>query len=95
MGQRVSVCYIRNWRPTCILPLQCARKKNGKLCLVLAHRYVNGYMSMPKFKQEGIESVASLIQEEDEMITIDTKDGFHQGTHVKHQKYLGLQWKNQ
>ena len=40
-------------------------------------------------------SVASLIQEEDEMITIDIKDGFHQGIHVKHQKYLGLQWKNQ
>ena len=57
----------------------------GKLTVIL---------SVTSFTQEGIESVSEQIQEGDQLISIDLKNGFH---HVKVQKqfrkYLGITWK--
>ena len=83
-------------KPTCVLPIQCVPKKNGKLRMVLDCRYVNNFISAPKFKQEGIEAVASQIQPGDLFTSIDLEDGFH---HVDMKKefwtYFGMQWRGQ
>ena len=62
--------------------------------MVINSRKVNSYIECDKFTQEGIESVLEQIQEGDQLISIDLKNGFH---HVKVQKqfkkYLGITWK--
>ena len=83
-----------NYKPKCILALQCVPKKGGKLRLVLDCRPINNDMKTPKFTQEGVTVVSELIEAEDELITIDLEEGFHHiGVHVSHQKYLGFMWK--
>ncbi len=78
----------------CVLPLQCAPKKNGKIRLIVDCRYVNQFIVCPSFSQEGIEKVAEQIQEHDELFSLDVTKCFH---HVairdQHQKYLGVQWR--
>ena len=89
------VCECFNWKPKCVLPLQVVPKKNGKNRLVLDGHYVNSYMDTPKFKQEGIEAVSQLIQEDDDLITADIKDGFHHvKVHISSQTYSGMCWRN-
>ena len=81
-------------KPRCILALQCMPKKNKKLRLVVDCRPVNEHMVTPKFSQEGINTVGELIEKDDEMITIDLKDGFyHLGVHIDSQTYLGFKWR--
>ena len=59
--------------------------------MILDCRFVNNYMDTPKFKQEGIEGVADLIQEGDEIVTVDLKDGFqHVPVHISSQTYFGM-----
>ena len=78
----------------CILPIKCVPKPGQKWRLVIDSRKVNNYIECDKFTQEGIESVSEQIQEGDQLISIDLKNGFH---HVKVQKrfrkYLGITWK--
>ena len=78
----------------CILPIKCVPKPGKKWRLVIDSRKVNSYIECDKFTQEGIESVSEQIQEGDQLISIDLKNGFH---HVKVQKqfrkYLGITWK--
>ena len=70
------------WKSHCVLAIKCVPKKK-KLHMILDYRFVNSYMSTPDFKQEGIESVADLIQDGDEIITVDLKDGFqHVPVHI-------------
>ena len=50
-------------------------------------------MKTPSFTQEGIKSVADLIEPNDELITVDLKDGFHHvKIHPNFQKFLGISW---
>ena len=81
-------------KPKCILALQCVPKKNKKLRLVLDSRPVNIHIDTPKFSQEGIKTVAELIQPGDVLASIDLEQGFH---HVpiapEFQTYLGFKWK--
>ena len=66
-------------------------EKNGKLLLVVDCRHLNNYKDCPKFTQEGIETVAHQIKEDDKLISVDLKNGFH---HVKlpiaHRKYIAI-----
>ena len=82
-------------QPECVLPIQIVPKKNGKLRLVVDCRHSNRFISAPRFKQEGIEAVASQIQEGDLLISVDLQDGFH---HVKMHSscwtYFGMCWRN-
>ena len=88
-----AICKVNENETHCVLPIKCVPKKNGKLRLVLDCRHVNEQIQCPKFSQEGIQTVAELIEEGDKIITIDLKNGFH---HVKVQpkyhKYLAFQW---
>ena len=84
------------FKPKCVLPIQCVPKKNDKLRLVLDCRYVNRYIKSPKFRQEGIESVAQQIREGDILISADLQDGFHHvNMHVNHWTYFGMQWRHE
>ena len=80
----------------CVLPLKCVPKKQNKLRLVLDCRHVNENIVCPKFSQEGIQSVADQILEDDDLISIDLKDGFHHiKVRKKDQKYLSFKWGDQ
>ena len=82
-----------NTKPHCILAIQCVPKKNGKLRLVVDSRPVNQYIKTPKFNQDGISTVAELIQPDDDLASIDLKDGFHHVPILEdHQKYFGIKW---
>ena len=78
----------------CLLPLRVVPKKNKKLGLVVDCRYVNNHIKCDSFTQEGINSVADQIEENDQLITIDLENGFH---HVQikkeHHKCLCIYWK--
>ena len=51
-------------------------------------------MKTPSFRQEGIKSVADLIEPNYQLVTVDLKDGFHHvRIHVEFQKYLGVSWR--
>ena len=66
----------------------------NKLRLVLDCKYVNDFIQCKSFTQEDIGSVAEQIEEEDHLILIDLKDGFH---HVfikkEHHKFICTYWK--
>ena len=85
-----------NFKPQCVLPIQIVPKKNGKLRLVVDCRHSNSFIKTPKFKQEGIESVAAQIQEGDLLISVDLQDGFHHvEMHHSCWTYFGMSWRNE
>ena len=83
-------------KPKFVLPLSCVPKKNGKNRLVSDCRHVNDYIQCPSFNQEGITAVEALIEESDELFTVDLKDGFY---HIEVQEefrtFLGICWNGQ
>ena len=66
-----------NTPPKCISPLGVVPKKGGKLRLVTDMRKLNSYMNVPKFQYEDIQTVTSMIQKDDLLITLDISNGFH------------------
>ena len=84
-----------NFKPKCVLSMQCVPKKQNKLRLVMDCRPINEDMEVPSFSQEGIKTVAEMIEAEDEMITIDLESGFHHvKVHESCQQFLGFHWRN-
>ena len=82
------------FQPPYVLPIQCVPKKNKKLRMVLDCRYVNWFITTPKFKQEGINSVAEQIQEGDQLISVDLENGFHHvDMHVSCWQYFDMCWR--
>ena len=81
-------------KPKCVLAMRAVPKKNNKHRLVIDCRHINSSMVKPSFSQEGITVVSQLIQEEDILMTIDVKDGFHHiPLHQESQSYVGIYWK--
>ena len=81
-------------KPKCILAMQCVPKKGNKLRLVMDCRPINESIKTPTFSQEGITAVAEIIEDDDLMVTMDLKDGFHHiFIHPDHQQYLGFTWR--
>lgn len=79
--------------PLCISPLKCVPKKHNKYRLIVDLRQLNQNIVIPKFKCEGIDTVATQIEYNDLLITADLKDGFyHVPVHKDFQKYLGVEW---
>ena len=77
----------------CVLPIQCVPKKENKLRMVVDCRYVNASIVTPKFKQEGIKSVAEQILEGDQLISVDLENGFHHVDMIpEHWQYSGMCW---
>ena len=83
-----------NEKPTCVLAMQCVPKKQANLRLVMDCRPVNYFIKTPKFTQEGISAVAELIEGDDDLITIDLKNGFyHVPIFREHQTFIGFKWR--
>lgn len=64
------------YKPECVLPIKCMAKMSNKYRLVIDCQHVNQFIVTPKFGQESINVVAQLIEENDDLITADLKDGF-------------------
>lgn len=80
--------------PQCISPLGCVSKKSGKYRLIVDLRQLNSHLLAAPFQNEDIKAVASVIQPNDLMISVDLKDGFyHVPLHPKYRTYLGVEWK--
>ena len=85
-----------DFQPHCTLALSCVPKKSKKLRLVLDCHPVNDHIDCPTFTQVGISGVSALIQENDDLFTLDIKSGFHHvPINIKYQTYAGFCWKNQ
>ena len=55
-------------------------------------RRINKYIKDPSFPEEDISAVADLIEADDNLITVDIKDGFqHVPIYVKSRKVIGKQ----
>ena len=72
----------------CILPVRYMPKQNGKLRLVVDCRHVNNSIKCDKFYKK------KKIQQDDELVSVDLKNGFHQVPMEipKFHKYLAIQW---
>ena len=80
--------------PRCILAMRAVPKKNGKHRLVIDCCPINEPMQKLPFSQEGIKIVAELKEENDILMTVDVKDGFHHiPLHRDSQTYVGISWK--
>lgn len=81
-------------KPHCVLPLQTAPKKSGGFRLITDCRYVNSFLHIPKFSQQGIKDVVTQIEHDDQLQTVDLKDGFfHISVCPAHRTFLGIFWK--
>ncbi len=95
MVQCGAVMHTKN-KPTICSPIHAVPKKNGKFRLVIDMRYLNSHLIVPKFKMEGLESLAKIIEPDDSMFTTDLADGYyHINMSVETQTYLGFQWKGE
>ena len=83
-------------KPKVISPLNVVPKKGkNKWRLIIDLRYVNSFIDTPKFSNEKIDVVYSLVQEKDQLVSIDLKNGFfHVPVSDAHQSYLGFKWNN-
>ena len=77
--------------PKCVSPLNCVPKKGGKLRLISDLRKINNLCTVPKFCYEDVQVVTQIVQTDDQMITLDLKNGFHHIPIVKEDReYLGF-----
>ena len=75
-------------------PLQVVARDGGKRRLVIDLRYVNQYLHKFKFKYEGLDVAAQLLEDCSWMTTFDLKSGYHHiDIHPVYQQYLGFSWK--
>ena len=75
-------------------PIHAVPKKNGKFRLVVDMRYLNSHLMVPKFKMEGLETLAAMVEEGDHMFTVDLQDGYYHINMAQNAlPYMGLQWK--
>jgi hypothetical protein len=82
-------------KPFCVSPIKCVAKKGGKFRLIVDLREINTHCSVPKFCYEDINVVTQLIQEDDYMVTLDLKNGFHHIPIAKEdQEYLGFAFRD-
>eukprot|EP01094_Clydonella_sp_ATCC50884_P005413 TRINITY_DN1434_c0_g1_i2.p1 TRINITY_DN1434_c0_g1~~TRINITY_DN1434_c0_g1_i2.p1 ORF type:complete len:654 (+),score=56.00 TRINITY_DN1434_c0_g1_i2:721-2682(+) len=66
----------------------------GKWRVVIDLRYLNTHQLVPRFKQEGIAAVKSVVRKGDWCTKIDLKDGFnHVLMKTAHRRFMGFEWK--
>ena len=84
-------------KPVVVSPLNVVPKKGkNKWRLIIDLREVNSHIQPPKFTNEKIDVISSIVQENDLFVTLDLKDGFyHVPIAEEHQTYLSFQWKKQ
>ena len=64
-------------KPKILSPIHAVPKKNGKFRLVIDMRYLNSHLMVPKFKMEGLETLASMVEKGDHMFMVDLQDDYH------------------
>lgn len=80
-------------KPRCISPINIVPKKDNKYRLVINLRLLNSHCDAPKFSNEDIRVVKQLIRVQDDLATIDLKDGFlHVPVEESCRDYLGFRW---
>ena len=68
-----------------------AKKGKNTWRLITDLRHLNTFVSPPRFTNEGIHEAQGLIEQTDDIITIDLKDGFyHISLAHEHIKFLCL-----
>ena len=80
--------------PQCISPIRCVPKKGkDNYRLITDLRLVNTYLDTPKFKYEDINRVIQEIDNNDQLISVDLKNGFqHILVNIQHRDYLAFEW---
>ena len=63
-------------KPRCASPINVVPKKNNKERLIIDLRFLKSHIDAPRFTNEDIWTVKNLIQEGDQLITVDIKDFF-------------------
>lgn len=80
-------------KPKCVSPLGCVPKRNGKYRLITDLRNLNSFCSPPRYKNEDVRDLASILKPHDKFISLDIKDGFyHIPVHPLDREYLGFCW---
>lgn len=80
-------------KPKCVSPLGCVPKRNGKFRLITDLRTLNSFCSPPRYKNEDVRDVASVLKPNDKFISLDIKDGFyHIPVYPVDREYLGFFW---
>ena len=80
-------------KPKCVSPLGCVPKRNGKFRLITDLRTLNSFCSPPRYKNEDVRDVASVLKPNDKFISLDIKDGFyHIPVYPLDREYLGFFW---
>ena len=84
-------------KPRGISPIACVPKKGkNQFRKIIDLRHLNSFCAVDSFRNEDIEVVCNLVQPNDEMITVDLRDGFqHISIHPDYRTYLGFTWNNQ
>ena len=81
-------------KPTCVSPLGTVPKKGGKLRLIVDLRQLNSACKALHFSYEDISTVATLIEDDDNLITADIRQGYHHiPVHKDYQEYFGICWR--
>ena len=80
--------------PAFISPIKCVPKKGkDKLRIIIDLRTLNECLDTPKFKYEDINTVLEQIEYEDQVISVDLKNGFqHILVHPAHRDFLSFEW---
>jgi hypothetical protein len=95
----VKNCVIKkcSQKPFVVSPLNVVPKKGkNQWRLIIDLREINSHIEPPKFANENIQVISSIVNENDLFVTLDLKDGFyHVPVAEEHQTYLGFQWKKQ
>ena len=83
-------------KPFCVSAIGCVPKKNKKWRLIVDLRPLNEHISVPNFKNEGIDVVCDQLQYGDQFISLDLKHGYyHIPVNREYRSYLGFAWKKQ
>ena len=82
-----------NTKPKCVSPISVVPKKNNKNRLIIDLRVLNGVCDPPKFVNEDIRPVKRVINTNDDLATVDLKDGFLSvKVHPDYKDLLGFKW---
>lgn len=82
------------YRPKCVSPIGVVPKKNAKLRLITDLRQLNEHCAKCSFQYEDIRLLSDIIVENDYMVTLDIKNGFHHIlVHKDYRDYLGFKWR--
>ena len=74
-------------------PLSVSVNSTGKERLILDPRHVNKYLTLTKFKYEGVKEAKVYAATKKYCYKFDLRHGYHHiGMHLSSQKYLGFSW---